>query len=416
MRVVSAVYRSLMKRSGSKIQFVVAVLVGTSTGCWSSPPDEVTTVDQEVNVFDSDVFNWRFYVNSYGDLLQAGIDTPAEAQAHWQAFGLRECRRAHPRFHPRQYLDLYGDLRAAFGTDCTRALQHYLDHGRSEGRVGIANGGYDARYTISNDIITVGASLRTAGAIDSLYWNGREFINSFDHGRQLQVALSANGWGECYNPTEAGSGADGTRPGTTSVLHAASAIGRVLSTDSQPAFWVPPGGTAPGCGAARNSTALSPYRFRKTVTIGVAGIRHIVEVRSEIVVPEALSSLTYEAPTGYLGGEFTSFYTFQPATCALAAISAGPGEQGLPIVLSTSDGAAAMGSWSRSLPQPSFPAAGYGRFAFPSSNPAAATNKWNMVFRLGAISPGTYAFRTYVAVGSLENVRVALCQLKSAVP
>jgi hypothetical protein len=393
-----------------------AILGSTITACTAmAPPDDVATTTQAVSVFDSDVFDWRFYVNSYGDLLQAGIDTPAEAQAHWQAFGIRECRRAHPRFHPRQYLDLYPDLKAAFGNDCTKGLQHYLNTGRGEGRVGIVNGGYDGRYTISNDIITVGASLRTAGAIDSLYWNGREFLNSFDHGRQLQVALSANNWGECYNPTEAGSGADGTRPGTTSVLHAASANANVLTTDNQPAFWVPPGGTAPGCGAARNTTALSPYRFRKTVTIGVAGIRHIVEVRSDVVVPETVSSLVYEAPTGYLGGEFTSFFAFNPATCTLAAISAGPGEQALPVVLSTSDGAAAMGTWSPGLPQPAFPSNGYGRFAFPSGNPAAATNKWNMVFRLGPTAPGTYSFRTYVAVGSLENVRVALCQLKSAV-
>jgi hypothetical protein len=393
-----------------------AVLASTIAACTASAPqEEVATTTQAVSVFDSDVFDWRFYVNSYGDLLQAGIDTPAEAQAHWQNSGIRECRRAHPRFHPRQYLDLYPDLKAAFGNDCTMGLQHYLTFGRGEGRVGIVNGGYDGRYTISNDIITVGASLRTAGAIDSLYWNGREFINSFDHGRQLQVALSANGWGECYNPTEAGSGADGSRHGTTSVLHAATANANVLTTDSQPAFWVPPGGTAPGCGAARNTIALSPYRFRKTVTIGVAGIRHIVEVRSEVVVPETVSSLTYEAPTGYLGGEFTSFFTFNPATCTLAAISAGPGEQALPVVLSTSDGAAAMGTWSPNLPQPTFPSIGYGRFAFPSANPANATNKWNMVFRLGATPPGTYSFRTYVAVGSLENVRVALCQLKSAV-
>lgn len=377
---------------------------------------DLGAAEQAATIFDGDVFNWRFYVNSYGDLLQAGIDTPAEAQAHWQNYGLRECRRAHPRFHPRLYLDLYPDLRAAFGNDCSRALQHYLDHGRAEGRVGITNGGYDNRYTVSNDLITLGASARTAGAIDSLYWNGRELINSYDHGRQLQVALSVNGWGECYNPTEAGSGSgDNIKPTTTSVLHAVSAAGNVLFTDNQPAFWVPPGGTAPGCGAARNTTALSPYRFRKTVTVGVAGIRHAIEFRTEVVVPEAVSSFTFEGPTGYLGGELTSFYTFNPATCALAAISAGPGEQSLPIVLATPDGAAAMGTWSPDLPQPAFPGAGYGRFAFPSSNPAAATNKWNAVFRLGALAPGTYAFRSYAAVGSLENVRVALCQLKAAV-
>lgn len=377
----------------------------------------VAQAAQIASVLDPEVFNWRFYVNAYGDLLMAGIDTPAEAQAHWQNNGIRECRRAHPRFHARQYLDLHADLRAAFGIDCTRALHHYLDHGRAEGRIGIQNGYYDQRYTASNDIITVGASHRTAGAIDSVYWNGREMINSFDHGRQLQVALTANGWGECYNPTEAGSGSgDHQKPTSTSVLHAASAGANVLITDSQPAFWVPPGGTAPGCGPARNTTALSPYRFRKTVTIGVFGLRHVIEFRSEVVIPESITSYTYEAPTGYLGGEFTSFYTFNPAGCTLSPLSAGPGEQSRPVILATPDGAAAMGAWARDLPEPAFPGAGYGRFAFPSGNPANATNKWNMVYRGGATAPGTYAFRTYIAVGSLENVRVSLCQLQTAAP
>ncbi|MEZ4363130.1 MAG: hypothetical protein R3B48_23345 [Kofleriaceae bacterium] len=387
----------------------------TSHACVPDDPVPLATEHQEVNVFDPGVFDWRFYVNAYGDLLQAGIDTPAEAQAHWQNFGMRECRRAHPRFHPRQYLSIYPDLQQAFGTNCTLAVQHYLQFGRNEGRAGILNGGFDGRYTVSNDLLTVGASLRTAGAIDSLYWNGREFINSYDHGRQLQVALSTNGFGECENPTEAGSRGDGSRPGTTSVLHAATASGNVLTTDNQPAYWIAPGQSAPGCGLARNQTALSSYRFRKTVTVGVAGIRHAIEVRSSIVVPAAVSSLTYEGATGYLGGEFTAFHTFNPASCALAPISAGPGEQGLPIVLSTPDGAAAMGTWSPDLPQPGLPNLGYGRFAFPSSNPANATNKWNAVFRFGALAAGTYAFRSYVAVGSRENVRVALCQLKAAI-
>ena len=36
--------------------------------------------------------------------------------------------------------------------------------------------------------IVIRTTARLAGAIDSLTWNGREFINSTDHGRQLQSA------------------------------------------------------------------------------------------------------------------------------------------------------------------------------------------------------------------------------------
>src|SRR5918992_2143889 len=58
--------------------------------------------------------------------------------------------------------------------------------------------------------IVITATGRVAGAIHSLRWRGKEFVNSYDHGRQIQSASSFDGLGECYNPTEAGSEADGT--------------------------------------------------------------------------------------------------------------------------------------------------------------------------------------------------------------
>ncbi|MCE9612291.1 MAG: hypothetical protein K8R23_19000 [Chthoniobacter sp.] len=45
-----------------------------------------------------------------------------------------------------------------------------------------------ARAESSEIVITTTA--RLAGAIDSLKWNGREFINSTDHGRQLQLSCA----------------------------------------------------------------------------------------------------------------------------------------------------------------------------------------------------------------------------------
>src|SRR5437879_419530 len=56
--------------------------------------------------------------------------------------------------------------------------------------------------------IVITTTARLAGAIHSLTWNGREFIDSTDHGRQLQSAASFDCAGdfipETFNPTEAG--------------------------------------------------------------------------------------------------------------------------------------------------------------------------------------------------------------------
>ncbi len=68
------------------------------------------------------------------------------------------------------------------------ATLHYVTLGVGEGRKGFnPTGGY-GRYTITNNAgLYISTSNRTAGAVDSLVWNNKEFINSHDHGRQLQV-------------------------------------------------------------------------------------------------------------------------------------------------------------------------------------------------------------------------------------
>ena len=368
------------------------------------------------DIYDSRVFNWLFYVNSYADLLAAGIHSEAAARRHWQSYGIAEGRQASPTFHTLQYLDQYADLRAAFGRDFRAALEHYLIHGVSEGRSGFRIGGAYGRYTVANDIISVSASDRTAGAIDSVMWNGREFVNSWDHGRQVQLALSVNGWGECYNPTEAGGGFDGAGALSTSRLLGVRATADTLSTTIQPAFWMRPGephpGPTPECSTARNTSSRSDYRFAKDVQVGVAGVRHAIQFVSSTYVADSVANLTLEGPTGYLSGSFTAFYTIDLATAALTAVSPyPPGEQQAPLILATVDGSAAMGSWSPELPQAGNPG-GYGKFAFPSADAAVATNKWNIVFRHGALPAGsTITHRAYLFVGTLENVRIAMKQI-----
>ena len=123
-------------------------------------------------------------------------------------------------------------------------------------------------------------------------------------------------------------------------------------------------------------------------------------------------SFTIEAPTGYLGSEFTSFYVLN-ANCTLSPLSDGPGEQSLPVVMTSADASVAMGAWSPGLPQPAFPGAGYGRWKFPSSDAASATNKWSVVHRTGAVTAGTVlTYDTHIAVGTLQQVWSALCQVR----
>ncbi len=77
----------------------------------------------------------------------------------------------------------------------------------------LRNGG---RTCIQTNGIQVCTSARCAGAIDYVAWNGKQFISDYDHGRELQIAVTVDDWQERFNPTEAGSVADGASQQTSS--------------------------------------------------------------------------------------------------------------------------------------------------------------------------------------------------------
>jgi hypothetical protein len=269
--------------------------------------------------------------------------------------------------------------------------------------------------------LVITATKRFAGAISSLTWKGVEFIDSYDHGRELQSASSFDGLGECFNPTEAGSdeypGSPGVNPGdgtgntSTSKLLSISATANVLKTTNQMAFWTPAGQPYPsGCGnhpnikMAQNTTDLSNHLLSKQVTIGFAGIPNVIEYLTNYYVSEAHNSAVFEALTGYMPSKFSKFWTYNPITGNLNSLSHEMGEQPIPIIFSTQDEQYAMGIYSPDLPQSNFPTAGYGRFDFSSQG----TTKWNAVFRTGNTPIGNYSFRTYTIVGSLSQVKQAM--------
>ena len=249
--------------------------------------------------------------------------------------------------------------------------------------------------------ITIRTTSRLAGAIDSLRWNGKEFIDSYDHGRQLQSASNLDAGSpiadETFNPTEAGSRDDGTGTTSTSRLLSLRVRGNTLETRSRMAFWLPPGGTS-GPNVAKNTTALSDHVLEKRVTIRGP---HVLDYDVVFELPEGErhTRATFEAVTGYMPPDFSRFHALVDGE--LRPLSDGPGEQAHPVILATDDGRFAMGVQS---PQAG---ASYGRFRFA----AEKVVKWNCVFRAhdpAGLRPGRYAFKAKVAVGTLEDVVRAL--------
>lgn len=265
--------------------------------------------------------------------------------------------------------------------------------------------------------IVITTTSRLAGAIHSLTWNGQEFIDSHDHGRQLQSACSFDAgskepfWAERFNPTEAGSRNDGMGNKSSSKLTALRANGNELQTTTQMAFWLAPGQESSGR-SALNDKILSDHILTKQVRIGHGKLPNVIEYDVTFTVPkgERHRYAQFEALTGYMPPEFKSFATFRPTTGKLEPLSDGPGEQQYPVAFSTETGSHAMGIYSPDQPSPGFEQAGYGRFRFQQEKVV----KWNCVFRVrdkDAIPTGDHRFRMFVAVGTRDDVRRALAAL-----
>ncbi len=264
--------------------------------------------------------------------------------------------------------------------------------------------------------IVVKTTNRLAGAIDSVTWNGKEFIDSADHGRQLQSASNFDAGhgkmiGETFNPTEAGSRRDGAGATSSSKLLCLKAEGNVHETCSLMAFWLRPGERSSGH-LARNTTILSNHVLRKRVTIGIPEHPNVVEYVATFTVPEGEGHTfaQFEAVTGYMPPEFSTFLRFDPKERKLVSLDDGPGEQADPVVLSTPDGRYAMGVFSPQQPSKGFEQAGYGRFRFVPQKVV----KWNCVFRVrnpDGIPPGDYRYVSYVVVGTRAEVEKTLVRL-----
>jgi hypothetical protein len=277
---------------------------------------------------------------------------------------------------------------------------------------GLPNGDSQIRAQAGKSEIVIRTTAGMAGAIQSLTWDGVEFINCTDHGRELQSACSfdnspsANP--ETFNPTEAGSRDDSAQPTTTSRLLEIVAAGNHLKTRTQMAFWLAPGERSEGQ-LARNTNLLSDYVLTKDVRIGFGRWPQALDYRVTFNVPTDARhvSAQFEALTGYMPPEFDTFWQFNSQSGKLERLSDGPGEIDNPVVLATADERYAMGIYAPPQTHGETTGPGYGRWRFAD----AKVVKWNCAFRVHdstMIRTGDYSYRMLVPFGSVEDVESML--------
>jgi hypothetical protein len=269
--------------------------------------------------------------------------------------------------------------------------------------------------TFKGRTVMVTATARSAGAIESLQWGGVEFLDSNDHGRDLQSAISFDDLGECDNPTEAGSSKDGNRPQTTSSrMHRGVVVENVLATSSQMAYWVRKGHRSVQCGKPLNDGDASPVsstRLSKTVRF-LPGYDNVLEHRIRFDLARSRALATIEVLTAYMPDHFDTFYRYDAASDQLEPLSDGPGEQEQPVVLAMHDGSHALGLYTPQTGAEKLMGPGYGRFRLSY----AGVTKSNVVFRQKDAAAGPHRFLVYSVFGTLQDVRASLSRLQKSRP
>lgn len=272
----------------------------------------------------------------------------------------------------------------------------------------------EIRAPVDGDPLTLRVSTQFAGAVESLIWRGKEFINIFDHGREISYAWGMDGWGECLNPTEPGSAPDGFGQGSTSRLQqVCSDAPDTLTTTTRPAFWLAPGGSGfcdRGATRAVNTSPLTDHTLVKTVTIGYGGIDNVIAFDATVTLDRDYRSNGLEVPTGYLTSDFTAYYRFNPATGERIEPPSDPlvrpwsfvNSSKIPPILATRDGAYAMGAYTDA------PIVTYEILSYDVPNPTDRTNKWNIVAHEEPAPARDYHYLSFAIVGTLASVEEAM--------
>ena len=166
-----------------------------------------STVYNGVNY--SSVYDFNYYISKYPDIKAAyGTDETA-ALAHFVTFGMREGRQAIASFEVNSYKLRYKDLRATYGYDLASYYLHYISFGKAEGRLAAGNVSTIDGVTVYNGVdysavynynyyVNAYADIKAAYGTDDLAVLAH-FVNSgMREGRQAVTSFNVNSYRNRY--------------------------------------------------------------------------------------------------------------------------------------------------------------------------------------------------------------------------
>jgi hypothetical protein len=217
--------------------------------------------------------------------------------------------------------------------------------------------------TLSGGGVTIESNEAAGGALWHWSWNGIQFINDHDNGRQIQTDIFPPDYA---NPTEAGDTWSGQpRP----ALDHASPVGlaendglqqrtRAIPIDFDPdgtqqCITQGPPGPCPGFGGGPdNPVVWQDVVLGKDVTLDFAGLGPVALYSTFMQIPKALPAGTArEVPVIYARAGFNRMFTYDAPTaqvteqpCSAGSVGVNPNYGG--VIATTADKSAAIGIYA----------------------------------------------------------------------
>jgi len=207
--------------------------------------------------------------------------------------------------------------------------------------------------------IELASNAHFGGGITSLKFRGKQFVNTpvrggvLDHGLSLQSDISFDGYGECLNPTQAGSNPR-MAVVETSTMRSTYIANDTIYTAANMGYWLEPVwdyGRAclyhPETTRSVNTTLTSKVLLQASYTLGYGNLDNILTVNTAFNIPESHDRVDGEtiffAYLEFNDAEYINVSTgvTTPATSGLQQYS--------PIIMYTSDGQYAVGVYSKDL-------------------------------------------------------------------
>jgi hypothetical protein len=288
----------------------------------------------------------------------------------------------------------------------------------------------EVNYSVSAGGVTLKANKVAGGTISELIWNGKQFINNYDYGRQIQTAFNFTSVGEEDNPNEGGSkwgcpGLVDAEYAQGSPIYYVTSSGSTLYTKTRPLQWNPQNFT----GGGTDNPVMWNGTIEKEVALDYfngAYDAHVIKWTTTIDIQSYSDYFDWELFTAYTTDDFYKQYAYDAEFDVLYDKTAvvpnntcidGTGQNVRPnaggVINATGNGSYAIGAYRKK-------GGGLNQFAIckyengqGSGKYGGDATKWAVMERDGVLEiyPGEYSGSAYIIVGTLADVESTMREL-----